>query len=141
MTRKGSVIMFLKGLRNVISILIGLITYFITETLLAYIFLFLLKIPVLSFLMTGVIPMDIFLSASVATGSALVTFYVVKLISNYDSTNYSVIIVFLLLLIFYIVSLVYEVSTTGFDFTNLSSTLIFIGTFVFSCFMAKEEIL
>lgn len=131
--------LLLKGARNVLSILLGLITYFIAETLLTIVFLFLLKIPVLSFLMTGYIPVDIFLSASVASGATFATVYIVRLISDYKSINYSTIIVFSMLLIIYIGVLIYSISTFGFDFTKLDSTLIFIGSLIFGCFMAMEN--
>lgn len=129
----------LKLIRNALSIFVGLITYVITETLLTYAFLFLLKIPILSFLMTGYIPVDIFLNASVASGATFATFYVIKRISDYKNVNYSVIAVFGTLLIIYIVALIYKVYTMGFDFSKLTSTLIFIGTFIFSCCMAGED--
>ncbi len=130
--------MILKVLRNVLSILIGLITYVIMEELLTIVFLFLMKIPVLSFLMTWHIPGDIFLSATVASGATFTTFYIVHLISTYKSINYSVVIVFSILLITYIVALIYNMSAIGFNWAKLSSTLIFIGTFIFGCFMAKD---
>ena len=132
--------MFLKAFRNVLSILIGLVIYFIMEYLITILFLFLLKIPVLSFLMTGYIPSDIFLSASVATGAACATFYIVKLISTYRTTNYSVIVVFATLLIIYVGTLIYRLPTIGFDFVKLTSALIYIGTYLFGCFMSREEI-
>lgn len=129
----------IKWLRNVLAILIGLITYLIMEKLTAIIFLFMLKIPVLSFLMTGYVPIDIFLSATVASGATFATVYIVKLISDYKTINYSVIIVFSTLLIAYIVVLIYSISTLGFDFTKLTSNLIFIGSLILGCFMATEE--
>lgn len=88
--------------------------------------------------MTWNIPSDIFLSASVASGAAFTTFYIVKLISDYKTVNYSVIVVFATLLTIYIVALIYRLSTTGFNFVNLTSALIYIGTYLFGCFMAKE---
>ena len=127
-------------IRNVLSVIVGLITYFIAEILITYILLFLLQIPVLSSLMTGYIPVDIFLSASVAAASAFTTHYIVKAISRYNSINYSVIIVFSILLIVYVVSLIYKISALGFDFTKLASALIYIGTFIFGCFMSAEEV-
>lgn len=129
----------LKGTRNVLSILIGLITYFIMEKLIAIIFLFLLKIPILSFLMTGYVPVDIYLSATIASGATFATAYIVNLISDYKTINYSVIIVFSTLLIAYIVSLIYSISTFGFDFTKLTSNLILIGSLIFGCFMSMEK--
>lgn len=131
--------MFLKVLRNVVSILIGLIMYFIMERLLSLLFLFLLKIPVLSFLMTGYVPVDIFLNASVATSATFATVFVMRLVSSYKSVNYSVVIVFSILLLIYIVSLVYRISTIGFKGVNLTASLIYIVTFIIGCFMANED--
>ena len=131
---------FFRVLRNVLSILMGLIMYFIMEYLISILFLFLLKIPVLSLLMTGYIPSDVFLNASVATGAACATFYTVKLISDYRAINYSVIVVFATLLIIYIVTLVYRLPTIGFDFVKLTTALIYIGTYLFGCFMSREDI-
>lgn len=131
--------MSLKVLRNILSVLIGLITYVIMERLIAIVFLSLLKIPILSFLMTGYIPADIFLNASVAAGATFTTVYIVRLISSYKSTNYSVVIVFSILLTIYLVAFIYMILTIGFDFTKLTSSLIFLGSFLVGGFMANEE--
>lgn len=130
----------INGTRNVLAILIGLIIYVLTETLTTYIFLLLLKIPILSFLMTGYIPADIFLSASVASSATFATAYIVRLISSYKAINYSAIIVFSTLLITYIVAFIYKVSTIGFSFVNLTSTLIFVGSYIVGYFTATEKI-
>ena len=129
----------LKVLRNVLSIPIGLIAYAIMETLTASIFFLLLKIPVLSLLMTGFIPKDIFFSTMGVTTSSIVTFYVLKFVSDYKSTNYSAVIVFLILLFKGIISTIVYLATIGFNFTYLSSALIYIGTYLFNCFMAVEK--
>ena len=130
----------MKIIRNVLSVLIGLITYYICEIVFTYIVIFLLKIPILSFLMTSYIPSDIFLSATVSCAAIFITFYIIKTISLYDSINYSVIIVFALLAITYIASFIYNISTVGFDFSELIPAAIYIGSLVFGCCMAKEEI-
>lgn len=126
--------------RNILSIIIGLITYVIMEALTAHIFLFLLKIPVLSFFMTGghIVSVDRFLIVSVASASVFATAYIVRLISSYKSTNYSIVIVFLILLIFYIVAFISEILVTGFDFSKLISALIFIGSYIVGCSLANE---
>lgn len=129
----------MKIIRNVLSVLIGLITYYICEIIFTYIVIFLLKIPILSFLMTSYIPSDIFLSATVSCAAIFITFYIIKTISLYDSINYSVIIVFSLLAIAYIASFIYNISTVGFDFSELIPAAIYIGSLVFGCCMAKEE--
>lgn len=126
-------------LRNVISIPIGLILYAVMETLTASLYSLLLKIPVLSLLMTGFIPADIFFSTMVVTTSAITAFFVVRFISDYKSTNYSILVVFLILLFKGIVSAVVYLAARGFNFVYLSSALIYIGTYLFGCFMAVEK--
>lgn len=130
---------FIKMSRNVASVLIGLITYVIMEIVTTYVFMFLLKVPILSFLMTAYIPSDIFLFATVASSATFTTVYVVKLISTYKSTNYSVIIVFSILLAVYLIAFIYKISVEGFGFVKLTPTAIFICSLLVGCFMAKEN--
>ena len=129
----------LKVLRNVLSIPIGLITYFIMEALTASIFSLLIKIPVLSILMTGFIPADIFLNVMVVTTSTLATSFVVKLISDYKLVNFSIVIVFAILLIVYVITLIYRFPIIGFSFDKLTTALIYIGTYIFACIWGIEE--
>lgn len=130
----------MKIVRNVLSIFAGIVGFLICEFLLTRVLNFLLRIPILSLLMTGYIPVDIFFSTTVAWATIIITFYIVKSISKYTSINYSVIIVFALLLITYIITLIYNISTNGFDFRKLVPTAIYIGFLIFGCSMAKEEI-
>ena len=130
----------MKLFRNVLSVILGLITYYICEIILSYILILLLRIPILSFIMTSYVPVDIFFSATVSCSAVAITFYIVKTISLYDYINYSVIIVFSLLALIYIASLIYKISIAGFDFSNLLPSAIYLGSFVFGCLMAKEEL-
>ena len=129
----------MKVLRNVLAVVVGLISYIFIEVIATYIFALLLKIPVLSFLMTGYIPVDIFLTVSVSSSAALTTAHIIRLISSYKSVNYSAIIVFLILLSLYLVSFFNHIATTGFTLLKLELVLITAGFMVVGCFSATEK--
>ena len=129
----------MKVLRNVLAVVVGLISYIFIEVIATYIFALLLKIPVLSFLMTSYIPIDIFLTVSVASSASLTTAHIIRLISSYKSVNYSAIIVFLILLSLYLVSFFNHITTTGFTLLKLELVLITAGFMVVGCFSATEK--
>ena len=129
----------MKVLRNILAVVVGLIAYILMEVITTYIFALLLKIPVLSFLMTGYIPVDIFLTTSVASSATFTTAYIIRLISSYKSVNYSAIIVFLILLSLYLVSFFNHIATTGFTLLKLELVLITAGFMIVGCSSATEK--
>ena len=120
-------------IRNILSIVAGLATYIILEYILVIIILLIASIPILSFIITGIVPINIFVAGTVPYICVPATLYVMSFISVYKNKNYPAIITFGILLLLLLNSLI-----NNFSASNLVSSLIQGGFLIFGIATSSE---
>lgn len=118
----------MKTIRNVVAVPIGITLFIGAEYLLTLILKFVLSIPVISALISSYVSLNVFIASTAPIGSVFIAKFVVDTVSIYNKQNYSGIVVFSVLALFYLIIYINTVVNNGFNFSDLWCSIIKIGS-------------
>lgn len=129
----------MKIFRNVIAVLLGVPMHLVIDTIIVLILTVLTHIPILSFLLTGFIPVHHWLACSIPYFSIPLTHKFVKSISVYEDRNYSIVITFSIILLMSIIGMFSRIIMSDFKWYIFLKDFMYIVYSIFAICAHKKD--